>query len=95
MEVGPHLRTREYLMDIAQFLVTAFMTVGFIQWLKNLLPPTAPKWIFVVALPVAAIGIGAIPVGSWLWIGVGTFAAGQLGYELIIQTVKQKFGAVK
>jgi len=82
-------------MDIAQFLVTAFMTVGFIQWLKNLLPATTPTWVYVAALPVAAIGIGAIPVGSWLWIGVGTFAAGQLGYELIIQTVKTKLGGVK
>ena len=82
-------------MDIAVFAVQAFMIVGAIQWLKALVEkvaPGAPTWIYVAALPVVAAAVGFVPVGGVVWIAWGAGALAQLGYELIVQTVKNKLG---
>ena len=80
-------------MDFGQWAVGAVMVVGVLQWLKNIVPKTAPKWLYVALLPVVSVGVALLPVGGILWGAALAFALAQLGYETIIQTVKKKLGA--
>ena len=70
--------------------VSAFLTVGIIQYAKQLFPQ-APSWVWKIALPVLGI-VGLVllmllPGAAVLWvIGIGlVVAAGQLFYEVFVK----------
>ena len=70
----------------------AIVVVGLVQWAKNLCP-NAPRWAWMSMLPLAAVVAAVAAKGFALpavWDALGIWAIAQLGYELIIQTVKNK-----
>ena len=70
----------------------AVVVVGLVQWAKNLWP-AAPRWAWMSMLPlfafVAAFAASGFKLDS-VWDALGIWAIAQLGYELIIQVVKNK-----
>lgn len=81
---------------IVSAAVAAFVTVGIIQYVKQLWKQ-APQWVWKVALPVLGVIsfvlIMLLPPTATIWIfGFGlVIAAGQLFYEVIVKL----FGKLK
>jgi len=85
-------------IDFAIWFAGAVIAVGLIEWAKNL-APKAPSWLWMVALPVGAV-VAAFavvlrdeaPFLAIAWNACGIWALAQLGYALIVQTIKRKLG---
>jgi hypothetical protein len=79
---------------IVSAAVGAFLTVGLIQYAKQLWA-SAPSWVWKVALPVlgvlAFIMLMLLPPGATLWVfGVGlVIAASQLFYEVVVKLINK------
>lgn len=75
------------------WLAGAFCVVGTIEWLKGFLPK-APSWVWAFTLPLVSILVAwalAFSEGGQPWFNaLGIFAMAQLGYQLIVQTVKKR-----
>ena len=85
------------ILDLALWTAGAVIVVGIMQWAKNILPKVPPKaWAFI--LPVVSFGAavaGAVKGNDFsgiLWNGAGIWAVAQVGYELIVQSIKKKLG---
>lgn len=77
-------------LDIGTWALGAVIVVGLIQWFKGMLPK-APTWVWIIASPLAAvIGSAAYGTDKIAWNALGILAVSQMGYELILQTVKSK-----
>lgn len=88
------------IIDIGTWSAGAVIVVGAIQWAKGALSKIAlPSWVWAIALPLVSIGAAgasAAKTGDWHrlpWDAAGMWAIAQLGYELIVQTVRRRFGA--
>lgn len=88
--------------DVKMILLAGFGTVGFIEWIKKLVPK-APGWVWKLIMPFLSIGVWAasmyIPVVFW---GLVVMATTQLGYQGFVQfgneivsILKDKFGEKK
>lgn len=75
---------------------TTFITVGIIQWAKGIFPNAHTK-VWTWAFPPACFGFYAIVIYLPAWVSGGllVWAAGQLGYENIVQVIKNKLGGGK
>jgi hypothetical protein len=71
--------------DFKMILLAGFGTVGFMEWIKRLLPK-APGWVWRLSMPVLCIGLWAasmwVPVVFW---GLVVLATTQLGYQGFVQ----------
>jgi len=80
--------------SFACWLAGAVAIVGIIQWAKGLIekifPDKIPSWLFSIILPFVAVGVSFTMTGEYWWNLCGTWAIAQLGYEVIVQTVKKK-----
>lgn len=75
--------------------MAAVLAVGLIEWGKGVVK-NAPSWVWSIVLPVAAFvaalagrGIAEQPL-VWFWLL--TWAVAQIGYALIIQSVRAAIG---
>ncbi len=81
----------DWLVQIGIWASGAVIVVGVMQWAKGILPKTLPTWVYSLMLPIAAIGSGIAAGGdNNIFNGLGIWAVAQLGYEIIIQKVKQR-----
>lgn len=73
-----------------------FIVVGLIQWAKGVFPK-APSKVWTWAFPPACFAFYAAVHFLPMWVtgGLLVWAAGQLGYENIVQVVKAKLGGAK
>lgn len=81
-------------MNWETVLFVSFSAIGVIQYLKGFLTK-APTIVWALASPVLCIAFSAAwaIMPSWVSQGILALALSQLGYETIIQTIKNKFGA--
>ena len=73
-----------------------FIVVGLIQWAKGVFPKAPSKvwtWAFPPSCFLIFAAINFLP--AWVMGGLLVWAAGQLGYENIVQVVKSKLGGAK
>jgi hypothetical protein len=86
------------IIDFATWAAGAVIVVGVMQWAKNLLKKI-PTWIWSVVLPIVSLGASAAAAykesdySSIFWNAAGIWAISQVGYELIVQSIKKKLGA--
>ena len=87
-------------IDLPTWIAGAVIVVGVMQWCKNLLSKIPSKaWAFV--LPIISVGTAfasAIKDEDYsiiVWNALGIWAISQLGYELIVQKIKERLGAKK
>lgn len=87
----------EELVDIGIWIAGAVIAVGILQWAKGVLP-SAPSRFWTVVLPAvsfAASFAAAAKTGDYsgaAWNALGVWAVAQIGYELIIQTIRKRLG---
>lgn len=79
---------------IAIWVGGAIVVSGIIQWTKvlakSLFKSELPSWVWIVILPLASVGASFSAGGQIIWNSLGIWAIAQIGYETIIQTVKNK-----
>jgi hypothetical protein len=75
-------------------LTAAFAAIGVIEYIKGFFP-TAPGWVWRITMPVSCLVFGAIAAlaPAWVMTGILALALSQVGYQLIIETIKRKFGS--
>ncbi len=75
---------------------TTFITVGILQWAKGIFPK-APTKVWTWAFPPSCFVFYAavIYLPAWVTGGLLIWAAGQFGYENIVQVIKNKLGGAK
>jgi len=70
------------------------VVVGMIQFAKGLFPKPAqdqiPSWVWAIIAAGSAIAYAYVPEG--IRNALGVLAVSQIGYETILQTVKNKLG---
>lgn len=70
------------------------VVVGMIQFVKGLFPKTLqdqiPSWAWALVAACSAIAYAYVPDG--IRNALGVLAVSQIGYETILQTVKNKLG---
>ncbi len=72
-------------------IASAIGVVGVMEWAKGWFA-SPKKWLTRVLLPILAFVIALFSDGSWGQIGINTaliWAIGQIGYDLIIASVKK------
>jgi hypothetical protein len=77
--------------ELALWIGGAVTVIGLIQWIKGFVPATVPTWIWAAAAPALAIGYALAP--DFVRTGAGILAVSQIGYETIIQAIKQSLAA--
>jgi hypothetical protein len=77
--------------NFGMWALGAVIVVGLIQWVKGMFPK-APSWVWTAALPIVSF-IAALAYGpdKIIWNVFGTWSVAQIGYEVILQSVKNKF----
>lgn len=82
------------LILAATWLAGAVIVSGIIQWAKSLgktiFSKEIPSWVWVVILPLISTGAAFAVGGQILWNALGIWAISQIGYETIIQSIKNK-----
>ena len=85
------------ILDFALWSAGAVIVVGVLQWLKGMFTKVN-KVVWSLLLPVVAFGV-AISIAvkekdysAIIWNASGIWAIAQIGYELIIQTIKKRLG---
>ncbi len=87
-------------IDIVTWTAGAVIVVGVIQWAKGAIP-MAPAWTWTILLPLVSLGaatasaVQAEKMTGLFWDAAGIWAISQLGYEIIIQTIKKKLGGAQ
>lgn len=77
-------------MDLTLVTYAAIQAVGFLQIIKNFLPKSFPTWIYAIMMMILSalftlVNVFLPPVVSSIFM---TICISQLGYETILQTVK-------
>jgi len=72
-------------------LAAAFAAVGWIEYFKGFFP-NAKKNLWRGLQPVFCLGFAAVAglLPGWVMTGVLAVSASQVGYEVIIETVRKK-----
>ena len=83
-------------LNIVVWLMGAIIVVGIVEWAKAVVTAVAfpVKWssvIYAVLIPVASF-VASVANGTGIWVALGIWAVAQIGYELIIRTVRKKLG---
>lgn len=77
---------------IIKIVISAFATVGLIEYLKNFIK-TEKKWVYSIIMPFVAIGCYCacqyLPIG--ITGGILTVGCVQIGYKVIVQGFKKIF----
>ena len=76
-------------------LAAAFAAIGVIEYIKGFFRD-APSNVWRALMPVFCLlfaGVSALLPG-WVMVGILSLALSQVGYELIIETVRKKIGGV-
>jgi hypothetical protein len=77
-------------------LAGAAGVVGFIEWAKGYFK--MPGWTVRTLMPIVCLGVAMVQNGGWRQIainGILMLAVCQIGYELIVQSVKNIISKVK
>lgn len=79
---------------VAIWVAGGVVVSGIIQWVKSLaktiFTKEIPSWVWVVILPITSFVASFSLGGEVLWNALGIWAISQIGYETIIQSVKNK-----
>ncbi len=83
------------IFDIGTWATGAVIVVGIIQWIKGLAPQAKPStWSIILPvisfLAAVAFGFKSNTLSGVLWDTAGIWAISQLGYEIIVQSVKKR-----
>jgi glutaminase len=78
-------------MDWMTILYVAFATIGIMEYLKGFFK-TAPAWAWRLGMPAVCFIMAAVYafMPSWVSIGILALSLTQVGYQVIIETVKKK-----
>lgn len=81
-------------VDWEIILAAAFAAIGVIEYIKGFFK-AAPGKAWRLLMPVLCIAFAAVALllPPWVMMGVLALALAQVGYDVIIQTVKNKLGA--
>ena len=90
-------------MDLNWVLIlsVAVSTIGLVAWMKKLIasiiPTELPTIVWVLAMPLSALGLGLLYVygPQWSQIGIVSLAIVQIGYDNIIKLVQTKIETLK
>jgi hypothetical protein len=72
-------------------LIAAFNAVGVLEYVKGIFK-TAPSGVWRILQPALCLAFSALAMVAPAWIihGITALSVSQIGYDVIIQTVKQK-----
>lgn len=77
-------------IDIAMWGAGAVIVVGLLEYVKGLLPKV-PTWVWAIAAPIAALVTAFAGESSKpFWDALGILSLSQMGYALIVQSIKKK-----
>jgi hypothetical protein len=77
-------------------LAGAFAAVGVLEYVKGFFGEVKPKaWRLLQPVLCILFAATAALLPSWVMAGVLSLALSQIGYELIIETVRKKIGGEK
>ena len=80
-------------MNWEVILSAAFASVGVIEYIKGFLPETKSKlWRLLQPALCLIFAVISTYLPSWIMTGILALALSQVGYEVIIETVKKKIG---
>jgi hypothetical protein len=82
-------------MSIDWEVVTAaaFAAIGVIEYVKGFFPESKGLyWRLLQPVLCIAFAATAVVLPGWVMVGVLALALSQVGYELIIETVRKKIG---
>jgi len=88
-------------LNIAVWLMGAVIVVGLAEWAKagaetlGTRPFDAKAFralLVITLIPIASFAVGLSAEGGNVYTALGIWAVAQIGYELIIRTVKKKLG---
>jgi hypothetical protein len=80
-------------IDWETVLAAAFAAIGVLEYIKGFFK-NAPSFVWRITQPVLCVlfaGISAL-LPAWVMVGILALAMSQVGYQVIIDTVKNKIG---
>ena len=76
--------------------IGVFVVVGLIEYVKGF-ARSAPAWVWRVTLVPASFAVAASieHLPPFVLVGLVILAAAQLGYEVVVETVRKRMGGAK